>query len=800
MDSQTTVGQEGDSLSDIQSYLVNFNKEICSGNQSYILASSGSQKSGQSEFVVTSAGDQLYDGNLINTVVEDGMTVLKSHPVSEGGGSKLKADAIQSEQTLLDEGEVVFSAHQVGTETLLAGESVADGGGVGIQTPRLITIQPDGSTTDAQTPEDADSNQRVIEMSDDQQLLTVQAGDPGNTEDEEEKSREQLEAGQNYQTVTIVPSEVDQGGEVSYVLIVSQNDQQAKADQDGNVDMSVYDFKEENRLTADSQDVDSSRRGLRSASKKQNVQMVSQLMCNYCNYTSPKKYLLTRHMKTHSDERPHKCHICDRGFKTVASLQNHINTHTGVHPHKCKECDAAFTTSGELVRHVRYRHTYEKPHKCPECDYASVELSKLKRHMRSHTGERPYQCPHCTYASPDTYKLKRHLRIHTGEKPYECDFCHTRFTQSNSLKAHRLIHTGNKPVYQCELCPTTCSRKTDLKFHVQKLHTSDTPVQCKKCGKSFPDRYTWKLHIKTHEGEKCFKCELCPYAALSQRHLESHLLTHTGEKPFECDECELSFRQKQLLKRHKNLYHNPDYVPPAPKDKIHECPDCDKAFAHRGNLLRHRMSHDPENMEYQHELESYRAERGDDYDEEAEEEDEDQDTSLSDQLIVTEAVIGDGQAYEREGGGQIHLANINGQQVQLQLVSLNDENNTQVYIQIDNNQQLGLVQEQITNGQQEEIPTAIEIETPTEHRDRVIHPSNMKIKQENTKLEDDDHTDGHAVVANQFGTPQRTRRHDGSEAPSKRLRLDMEVGEDENQKKKEWKKKDIETCFGFDEM
>ena len=52
-------------------------------------------------------------------------------------------------------------------------------------------------------------------------------------------------------------------------------------------------------------------------------------------------------------------------------------------------------------------------------------------------------------------------------------------------------------------------------------------------------------------GEKCFKCELCPYAALSQRHLESHILTHTGEKPFQCVECDQSFRQKQLLKRHK---------------------------------------------------------------------------------------------------------------------------------------------------------------------------------------------------------------------------------------------------------
>ena len=48
------------------------------------------------------------------------------------------------------------------------------------------------------------------------------------------------------------------------------------------------------------------------------------------------------------------------------------------------------------------------------------------------------------------------------------------------LQAHKLIHTGNKPVFQCELCPTTCGRKTDLKIHVQKLHTSDKPLQVRK--------------------------------------------------------------------------------------------------------------------------------------------------------------------------------------------------------------------------------------------------------------------------------------------------------------------------------
>lgn len=54
-------------------------------------------------------------------------------------------------------------------------------------------------------------------------------------------------------------------------------------------------------------------------------------------------------MKSHSEERPHKCSVCERGFKTLASLQNHVNTHTGTKPHHCKFCDSAFTTSGLLI-------------------------------------------------------------------------------------------------------------------------------------------------------------------------------------------------------------------------------------------------------------------------------------------------------------------------------------------------------------------------------------------------------------------------------------------------------------------
>jgi len=51
-------------------------------------------------------------------------------------------------------------------------------------------------------------------------------------------------------------------------------------------------------------------------------------------------------MKSHSKERPYKCDVCERGFKTITSLNNHINTHTGTKPHNCRSCSSSFTTSG----------------------------------------------------------------------------------------------------------------------------------------------------------------------------------------------------------------------------------------------------------------------------------------------------------------------------------------------------------------------------------------------------------------------------------------------------------------------
>ncbi|XP_028298990.1 transcriptional repressor CTCF-like isoform X2 [Gouania willdenowi] len=359
------------------------------------------------------------------------------------------------------------------------------------------------------------------------------------------------------------------------------------AEGDRDMDVSVYDFEEEQQegllSEVNAEKVVGNMKPPKPTKiKKKGVKKTFQ--CELCSYTCPRRSNLDRHMKSHTDERPHKCHLCGRAFRTVTLLRNHLNTHTGTRPHKCTDCDMAFVTSGELVRHRRYKHTHEKPFKCSMCDYASVEVSKLKRHIRSHTGERPFQCSLCSYASRDTYKLKRHMRTHSGEKPYECYICHARFTQSGTMKMHILQkHTENVAKFHCPHCDTVIARKSDLGVHLRKQHSFiETGKKCRYCDAVFHERYALIQHQKTHKNEKRFKCTQCDYCCRQERHMIMHKRTHTGEKPFGCSQCEKTFRQKQLLDMHFKRYHDPNFVPTA-----FVCSKCSKTFTRRNTMLRH---------------------------------------------------------------------------------------------------------------------------------------------------------------------------------------------------------------------
>lgn len=170
-----------------------------------------------------------------------------------------------------------------------------------------------------------------------------------------------------------------------------------------------------------------------------------------------------------------KCLICSKTFTNKGNVKLHyLRMHSVKHQeHVCDICGKAFYDKHNHATHMLHVHTDYRPHKCHICQLGFKTIKSLKDHTGRHFNEKPLACDKCGKNFRLQKHLKKHSVIHTDQLPFQCSYCDKRFQRKQYLTNHLMQHTGERP-YSCEPCQLHFTSWGNYNKHMICRHNQDT--------------------------------------------------------------------------------------------------------------------------------------------------------------------------------------------------------------------------------------------------------------------------------------------------------------------------------------
>ncbi|XP_049545277.1 zinc finger protein 778-like isoform X2 [Anopheles darlingi] len=112
--------------------------------------------------------------------------------------------------------------------------------------------------------------------------------------------------------------------------------------------------------------------------------------CDVCGANLSTKRNLEEHQwaqhRAKKEERyTISCEICSQRFSSRYVLKRHMNTHTGHRPYSCVYCNRVYGNGADLVEHVAKHHIgNDNIYQCHLCDADFPKIKKLKGHYEVH--------------------------------------------------------------------------------------------------------------------------------------------------------------------------------------------------------------------------------------------------------------------------------------------------------------------------------------------------------------------------------------------------------------------------------